>query len=190
MAAVKTIDDLFYVTLQDVYYAEKHLLKALKKLGRKAGSPELKQAFETHHEETEGHIERLDQVFEAIGKRAKGKTCDAIIGITAEADEIADEVQDPEVLDAGLLAAAQAAEHYEISRYGTLKAWAEQLGMADVVPLLEATLEEEKKTDRLLTELANATVNRTAMMEGTPHERGGARRSADGGRMEGTRPRH
>lgn len=173
MAAVRTMDDLFYATLQDTYYAEKHLLKALKKLAKKANNPELKQGFLTHYDETEQHVERLDRVFELIGKRAKGKTCDAIIGITSEADEIIEEVDDPEVLDAGLIGAAQAAEHYEISRYGTLKAWAEQMGLADVIPLLDQTLEEEKKTDALLSKMAEGHINRTAMMEGGGEARSG-----------------
>lgn len=189
MASVTVMDDLFYKTLQDIYYAEKHLLKSLKKLSRKASSPELKRAFETHYEETEGQIERLDRVFDAIGKRAKGKTCDAILGITAEADEIVEEVEDPAVLDAGLVAAAQAAEHYEIARYGSLKAWAEEMGLSQVVRLLDQTLEEEKKTDRLLSQLAESSINRSAMMEGGQSERGSGR-SGDGGRMEGARPRH
>ncbi len=164
--ATKTMDDLFYATLQDVFYAEKHLLKALRKLSRSAKSPELQQAFLTHHDETEGHIERLQQVFELIGKRARGKTCDAILGITAEADEVIEEVEDAEVLDAGLIGAAQAAEHYEIARYGTLKAWAEQLGLTEVVPLLDATLQEEKKCDALLSQLAEGAINMTAITEG------------------------
>jgi ferritin-like metal-binding protein YciE len=167
--------------LQDTYYAEKHLLKALRKLAKKASNPELKQGFLDHHDETETHVERLETVFEMIGKRARGKTCDAIIGITAEADEIIEEVDDPEVLDAGIIGAAQAAEHYEISRYGTLKAWAEQMGLSDVVPILDKTLQEEKKADALLSKMAEGHINQTAIMEGGG-ERAGTARRGNGGR--------
>ncbi len=166
MAAVKTMDDLFYATLQDIYFAEKQLLKALKKLSRSAVNPQLQQAFLNHHAETEGHVERLLKIFDLIGKRARAKTCDAILGITAEADEVIEDVKDAEVLDAGLIGAAQAAEHYEIARYGTLKAWAEQMGLNDVVALLDATLQEEKKCDALLSQMAEGGINRTAIDEG------------------------
>ncbi len=159
MATSKTLDDLFYETLKDIYYAERQIVKALPKMARGAQDPKLKAAFETHREETEGQIERLKQVFEILGKRAQGKTCDAIEGILSEGEEILDEFKGTPALDAGLLAAAQAVEHYEISRYGTLHAWAEQLGIKDAAKLLAETLKEESKTDDLLTELAESAVN-------------------------------
>ena len=157
--AEKTLDNLFYDTLKDIYYAERKIVKSLPKMARGANSSELKAAFEKHREETEGQIERLQQVFEIIGKRAMGKTCDAIEGILAEGDEILEEYAGTDALDAGLIAAAQAVEHYEIARYGTLKSWAMQLGKPDVAQLLEQTLVEETKTDEALTQLADATVN-------------------------------
>ena len=141
--ATKTLDDLFYETLKDIYYAERKIVKALPKMARGAQSEKLKAAFEKHKEETEGHVERLNQVFEIIGKRARAKTCPAIDGIIEEGEDILDEFKGTPALDAGLLAAAQAVEHYEISRYGTLRAWAKQLGLKDAVSLLEATLAEE-----------------------------------------------
>ncbi|MBW9086883.1 ferritin-like domain-containing protein [Rhizobium wenxiniae] len=162
MATSKTLDDLFYETLKDIYYAERQIVKALPKMARGAQDPKLKAAFETHREETEGQIERLKQVFEILGKRAQGKTCDAIEGILSEGEEILDEFKGTPALDAGLLAAAQAVEHYEISRYGTLHAWAEQLGMKDAAKLLAETLKEESKTDDLLTDLAESAVNAAA----------------------------
>jgi ferritin-like metal-binding protein YciE len=157
--AEKTLNDLFYDTLKDIYFAERQILKTLPKLAKAAKSGELKIAFLTHHDETEGHVERLQQVFEIIGKRAQTKTCEAIKGILEEGDEIMDEYAGSEALDAGLLAGGQAVEHYEMSRYGTLKAWATQLGMQDAAALLDQTLQEEKKTDALLSRLAQATVN-------------------------------
>lgn len=158
----KDLSVLFYETLKDIYYAEKQILRALPKMAKAAQTEELRAAFLEHREETQGHVERLDEVFDLINKPARGKTCDAINGIIAEGTEIAEDFKDTEALDPGLLAAAQAVEHYEISRYGTLKTWAAQLGLAKVVPLLEATLQEEKKTDSLLSKLASATVNRKA----------------------------
>ncbi len=160
--ATKTLDDLFYETLKDIYYAERQIVKALPKMARGAQDPKLKAAFETHREETEGQIDRLKQVFEIIGKRAQGKTCDAIEGILSEGEEILEEFKGTPALDAGLLAAAQAVEHYEISRYGTLRAWAEQLGLKDAAKLLGETLKEESKTDDLLTGLAQSAVNMAA----------------------------
>ncbi|CEJ13424.1 hypothetical protein BN1110_03740 [bacterium YEK0313] len=160
--APKDLSDLFHETLKDIYYAEKQILRALPKMAKNAQTDELRAAFEKHHDETEGHVERLDQVFEMIGKTPRGKTCDAIIGILDEGKEIMEEFAQTEALDPGMLAAAQAVEHYEISRYGTLKTWAQQLGLKDAVPLLEATLSEEKKTDELLTRLALANVNKKA----------------------------
>jgi ferritin-like metal-binding protein YciE len=160
---MKTMDDLFYALLQDVYFAEKQLLKALPKMAKKAESEELSQAFLTHREQTEGQIERLEKAFEMIDKKPKGKKCDAILGIIKEGEEVIEEAEDSEVLDAGLLAAAQAAEHYEIARYGTLCAWAKQLGKPQIARLLHQTLEEEKETDEILTKLAEASVDQAAM---------------------------
>ena len=161
--AEKTLDTLFHDTLRDIYYAERNILKALPKMQRGAQAPELKQAFEKHKAETEGHVERLQQVFEIIGKRAQGKTCPAIDGIIEEGEEIMSEYKGTPALDAGLIAAAQAVEHYEITRYGTLKRWAEVLGMADAAKLLDATLQEEAKTDEALTGLADAAANQQAV---------------------------
>jgi ferritin-like metal-binding protein YciE len=157
----KDLNVLFYDTRRDIYFAEKQILRALPKMAKATQTGELRQAFETHREQTEGHVERLDQIFEIIDKPARGKTCDAINGILDEGKEIMEEYADTDALDPGLLAAAQAVEHYEISRYGTLKTWAAQLGLRNVVPLLEATLAEEKKTDDLLSKLAQG-VNRKA----------------------------
>ncbi len=162
MAKEKTLEDLFHDTLKDIYYAERKILKALPKMKRAAESDELKAAFEKHQQETEGQIERLQQVFEIIGKRAQSKTCDAIEGILSEGEEIMDEYKGTVALDAGLISAAQAVEHYEITRYGTLKRWAVELGMADAAKLLDATLDEESKTDSDLTKLAVATANERA----------------------------
>ncbi|MGR6534062.1 YciE/YciF ferroxidase family protein [Brevundimonas sp. RM1] len=161
--AEKTLQTLFHDTLRDIYYAERKILKSLPKMARAAQSPDLKAAFEKHHEQTEGQIERLQQVFEIIGKPARGKTCDAIEGILAEGDEIAEEYKDSAALDAGLLAAAQAVEHYEITRYGTLKRWAEVMGLKDAVKLLDETLQEESQTDDDLTAIADAAINAEAL---------------------------
>src|SRR5664279_5335319 len=150
----KKLDDLFHDTLKDIYFAEKKILATLPKMAEAAQDDELKAAFEAHRSQTEGHVDRLEQVFKIIGKKAEGKTCEAIMGITKEGDEIAEEYEGSPALDAGLLAAAQAVEHYEISRYGTLRTWAEELGLDDAVGLFEETLEEEKATDRALTALA------------------------------------
>ena len=160
--AEKTLEDLFHDTLKDIYYAERKILKTLPKMARGAQSPKLKAAFETHKEETEDQVERLQQVFEIIGKRPRAKTCPAIDGIVEEGEEIMEEFKGTAALDAGLLAAAQAVEHYEISRYGTLRAWAQQLGYKDAVKLLDATLSEESKTDEALTKLAETAVNTAA----------------------------
>ena len=158
----KHLNDLFLDTLKDIYYAEKQILKALPKMAKAAHSDELRTAFEKHYGETEGQVERLEKVFELIDKPARAKTCDAIQGILDEGKEIMDEYKGSEALDAGMLAAAQAVEHYEISRYGTLKQWAQQLGMREAVRLLDETLQEEKKTDEALTSLAEAAVNLAA----------------------------
>lgn len=160
--ADKTLDDLFYETLKDIYYAERKILKTLPKMARGAQNPKLKAAFEKHKDETEGQIERLQQVFEAIGKRPRAKTCPAIDGIIEEGEEIMDDFKGSPALDAGLLAAAQAVEHYEISRYGTLTAWAKQLGLSEAAALLEQTLQEESKTDEALSKLAETAVNTAA----------------------------
>lgn len=157
--ATKTLEDLFHETLKDIYYAERKILKALPKMARGAQDEKLKAAFLQHQDETEGQVERLQQVFELIGKRPRAKTCPAIDGLVEEGEEIMDEFKGSPALDAGLLAAAQAVEHYEISRYGTLRAWAQQLGYTDAVALLDQTLAEETKTDQALTKLAEKAVN-------------------------------
>lgn len=162
MAEEKTLDDLFLDTLKDIYYAEKQILKALPKMAKAAQSPELKAGFEQHMQETEGHVDRLEQVFELIGKPARGKTCDAILGILEEGKSIMDEFKGTVALDAGLVSAAQAVEHYEIARYGTLKTWAGQLGMDEAVSLLDATLKEEVATDKKLSQVAVGEANRKA----------------------------
>ena len=155
----KNLNDLFLDTLKDIYYAEKQILKALPKMAKAAHSGQLRAAFEKHHGETEGQVKRLERVFELIDKPARGKTCEAIQGLLDEGKEIMEEYKGTEALDAGMVAAAQAVEHYEISRYGTLKQWALQLGIKDAVRLLDQTLQEEKKTDEALTSLAEASVN-------------------------------
>lgn len=159
MPKSKELKDLFHDTLKDIYFAEKKIVSALPKMAKAAQSSKLKAAFEKHEAETEGQIERLEQVFASIDETPKGKTCDAILGILAEGKEVMDEYKGMPALDAGLLAAAQAVEHYEISRYGTLRCWAQELGYDDAVKLLDATLKEEKNTDSALTGLAEAEVN-------------------------------
>lgn len=161
----KGLEDLFYDGLKDIYYAERKILTALKKMAKGAESEELKAAFEKHRDETEGQIDRLQQVFDAFGRRAQGKTCPAIDGMIEEGQEILEEFGDSPALDAGLVAAAQAVEHYEIARYGTLVTWAGLLGLRDAVPLLEQTLEEEKATDEALTQLGETGVNERAMQQ-------------------------
>jgi ferritin-like metal-binding protein YciE len=156
---METLQDLFLETLKDIYYAEKAILKALPKMAKKASSEDLAAAFETHKDETEGQVARLEEIFTLLGKPARGKKCHAIDGIIEEGQEIIKEAKDDTVRDAGMLAAAQAVEHYEISRYGTLKAWAEKLGLNEAAELLDATLEEEKTTDEKLTELAESEIN-------------------------------
>jgi ferritin-like metal-binding protein YciE len=159
---IKTMDDLFEHTLRDIYYAEQRIVKALPDMIEKASDPQLKQGFQTHLRETENHVKRLEQVFNLTGKKAKGVDCPAIDGIIKEADEVTGEVEKKPVLDAALIAAAQAVEHYEMTRYGTLIAWAKQLGRNDVVTLLNQTLDEEKATDKKLTSMAESGVNRKA----------------------------
>jgi ferritin-like metal-binding protein YciE len=158
----KNLNDLFLDTLKDIYYAEKQIYKALPKMAKAASSDQLRAAFEKHQSETEVQIERLEQIFEHLGKAARGKKCDAIEGILDEGKEIMEEYADTAALDAGLLAAAQAVEHYEISRYGTLRTWANTLGLKDAVKLLDQTLAEEKKTDDALSKLALTAVNAEA----------------------------
>lgn len=160
--ADKSLNDLFLDTLKDIYYAEKQIVKALPKMAKAAQSGELKAGFEQHLEESEGHIERLEQVFDILGKPARGKTCEAILGIIEEGKSIMDEFKGTDAIDAGLVSAAQAVEHYEIARYGTLKTWAQQLGMADAAKLLDQTLSEEIATDQKLTKVAESNANRKA----------------------------
>src|SRR6476469_9548718 len=161
-AKEKTLQDLFHETLKDIYHAEKQILKALPKMAKAANSDQLRQAFEKHRTETEGQVELLEKIFEIIGKPARAKPCEAIQGLVEEGKEVMEDFKDSGALDAGLLAGAQAVEHYEISRYGTMKTWADELGLRDAVRLLDATLQEEKKTDATLTQIAEGVVNREA----------------------------
>ncbi|MEN3930583.1 ferritin-like domain-containing protein [Microvirga sp. W0021] len=163
MPKEKTLNDLFHDGLKDIYYAERKIIKTLPKMKQAAQSNDLKAAFEKHHEQTETHVERLTQIFEIIGKPARGKTCDAIEGIIAEGEEIIEEFKDTPALDAGLISSAQAVEHYEMARYGTLKRWAVELGLKDAAKLLDQTLKEEYQTDSDLTKLADSSVNRKAL---------------------------
>jgi ferritin-like metal-binding protein YciE len=158
----KTLQNLFHDTLKDIYFAEKKILTALPKMAKATQSEELAAAFEKHEGQTEEHVARLERVFEMIDQKPQGKTCDAIVGIIEEGQEIMKEYKGSPALDAGLLAAAQAVEHYEITRYGTLKTWANELGLADAVNLLDETLAEEKETDVALTQLAETAVNQHA----------------------------
>ena len=158
----KTLDDLFLDTLKDIYFAEKKILTALPKMAKAAQAKELKAAFQKHERETETQVDRLERIFEIIEEKAAGKKCPAILGIIEEGNEIAKEFKGSPALDAGLLSAAQAVEHYEISRYGTLKTWARELGLSEAVRLLDQTLNEEKKTDTALTSLAEEAVNQKA----------------------------
>ncbi len=159
---IKNLDDLFVHTLQDIYYAENQITKALPQMIEKASNPELKAGFESHLRETHEQVTRLDQIFTALNQPAKGVTCEAIDGIIKEAKEIISDVDDPAVLDVALASAAQAVEHYEISRYGTLIALARQLGLNQITRPLQTTLDEEKAADRKLTEIAETRVNRKA----------------------------
>jgi ferritin-like metal-binding protein YciE len=160
--AEKSLQDLFHETLKDIYFAENQILKNLNKLAKAAKSDDLKEAFQHHREETEGQLERLRQVFEIIGKRAQGRTCEAIKGLVEEGEEFIDDFKASEALDAGLVASGQAIEHYEIARYGALKSWATELGLQEAANLLDQNLQEEKKTDALLNDLALQTVNKKA----------------------------
>ncbi len=177
---METLEKLFEDTLRDIYYAEKAILKNLPKMARKAKSPALSNAFEEHIEQTEGQVERLEQIFEMIGKAPRGKRCPAIDGLAEEAGEIMQEAKDETVRDAGMLAAAQAVEHYEISRYGTLAAWAEKLDMTEAAELLRTTLQEEKDTDAKLSELALSEIN----IEADEAEAKSTSRKPKGGRKE------
>jgi ferritin-like metal-binding protein YciE len=159
---IKTLDDLFVHTLRDVYYAENQIVKALPEMIQNASNPTLRSGFETHLNETKGHVRRLEEVFRLHGNEPSGVDCPAIDGIIEEAEEVAGEVDDKNVLDAALIAAAQAVEHYEITRYGSLIAWAKQLGRNDCATLLKQNLDEEKATDKKLTDLAEQNVNRVA----------------------------
>lgn len=159
---IKTFDELFVHQLRDIYYAEQQILKALPKMIDKATTPALKQGLKAHMEETEGHVARLDKVFRMHGTEPKGVDCPAIDGIIEEADDIVAEVADKNVLDAAIIAASQAVEHYEMARYGTLIAWANQLGRQDCAEILEKTLEEEKAADAKLSTLAEGGINRKA----------------------------
>ena len=159
---INTMDDLFVHTLRDMYYAEKQILQALPDMIDKAADPQLKQGFQTHLGETRNQVKRLEEVFRLHGKEVSGVDCPAIDGIIEEADDVAGEVADKAVLDAALTAAAQAVEHYEISRYGTLVAWAKQLGRNDCAALLQQNLDEEKATDKKLTAMAESNINRRA----------------------------
>ena len=159
---IKSLDDLFVHTLRDIYYAENQIAKSLSDMIDKANDPQLKRGFKTHLEETNNHIARLDEVFRMRGVEIEGVDCPAIDGILEEADDVAGEVDDKGVMDAALIAAAQSAEHYEITRYGSLIAWANQLGRRDCAAILQRTLDEEKATDKKLTEMAEKAVNRRA----------------------------
>ena len=175
---METLNELFEETLKDVYFAEKAILKALPKMAKKTKSAELRQAFEEHTEQTRGQVERLDQVFKLLGKRSSGKECPALKGLVEETEELMSEAGSPDVLNAGLIGCAQAVEHYEIARYGTLRAWAEQLDMPEAVELLEATLEEEKTTDEKLSQLALSGVNKAAEEGEEDEERGDNRQAS------------
>lgn len=159
---MKKLEDLFLHLLKDVYHAEKQVLRAMPKMAKSSESEELREAFMTHQAETEQQVQRLEQIFEMLGKKPRGETCEAIQGLVEEAKEVMEEAEDADVMDAGILAAAQAIEHYEIARYGTMRAWAEELGMDDAAKLLQQTLDEEKKTDKLLSDIAVSRLNREA----------------------------
>ncbi len=161
----KQLDELFHDTLKDIYYAEKKILSALPKMAKAAQNEDLTAAFEKHQAETEGQISRLEQVFELIDQKPQGKKCAAIEGILEEGQEIIKEYKGSPALDAGLVSSAQAVEHYEIARYGTLRTWAEELGLDDAAKLLQETLDEEEATDQALTEIAESVVNQEAQSE-------------------------
>jgi ferritin-like metal-binding protein YciE len=158
----RTLSDLFLAQLKDIYYAEKKIFRTLPKMVKAAQAPELKQAFTAHREETQGQIERLEQVFEMLGKRPQTKPCEAINGIVAEGEETIEDFGESAAIDTGLVAAGQAVEHYEMARYGALNAWAGQLGMSEAAALLNQTLQEEMKAERLLTQIAKRKADQTA----------------------------
>lgn len=162
---MNSMNDLFLSFLQDMYYAERNILKALPKMAKAAENEELRQALMHHREETQTHVERLQQVFEQVGKRARGQTCEALNGIVEEGEEVIEEFDKGPVRDAGIVANAQAVEHYEMARYGTMIAWAKVCGLNDAVKLLEQTLAEEKKADSSLNQIANNTINKQAMQK-------------------------
>lgn len=162
MAEAKTLDDLFLDTVKDIYFAERQILKALPKMMKAATSPDLQAAFEQHLVETEGHVDRLEEVFTMLGKNPRGKTCEAILGIIDEGKSIMEDFRGTDALDAGLVSAAQAFEHYEIARYGTLKTWANQLGYPEAAALFDATLQEELATDQKLSQVAETALNAEA----------------------------
>lgn len=165
MATQNNLNDLMLTVMQDIYYAERQILKALPKMVKAAQNEQLKQAFTLHREETQGQVERLQKAFEVLGKRARGQTCEAINGLIEETDEVVEEFPQGEVRDAGLVACAQAVEHYEMARYGTLIAWAKVVGQKEIVQLMEETLAEEKKTDAALNDLANNEINQQAVKQ-------------------------
>ncbi len=165
MTKTKTLDDLFHDTLKDIYFAEKKILAALPKMAKAAQNEDLKAAFEKHHAQTEDQVARLEQVFSEIDAKPQGKTCDAIMGILAEGQDIIKEYKGSPALDAGLISAAQAVEHYEITRYGTLATWADELGLTKAAKLLKETLNEEEETDESLSQLAETAVNQEAQRE-------------------------
>ena len=160
--SVKTLNDLFVETLKDLYYVEKKLVKTLPKMANKATSPELKQAIEDHLDETETHVQRLEQIFELLDQRASAKTCEALEGLIREADETTGEIEDEQTMDAAIISSAQTVEHYEIARYGTLACWAAEIGNTEVAELLEQTLEEEKAADEKLSMIAEDQINQRA----------------------------
>ena len=184
MATPKTLEDAFNNGLKDVLYAERTSVRALKKAAKAAQNDELRQALEQHAQESEGQIERLQQVFEIIGKAARGKTCESIQGLNAELEDHLEEFKDSEAADAVLIAGAQAMEHYEIARYGTLRTWAQQLGLEDAARLLEETLEEEKRTDELLSQIASGANEQADQGEGEMQEGEGGEQM-DGGEEGG-----
>lgn len=163
MATTKGMDELLLSFMQDIYYAERQILKALPKMAKAAENEQLKEALMQHREETQGQIERLQKAFEAVGKRARAQTCEAINGIIEEGEEVIEEFEAGSVRDAGIVANAQAVEHYEMARYGTIIAWAQGAGRSEVVKLMQETLEEEKKADKLLNDLAVKEINKQAL---------------------------
>lgn len=159
---IRTLEDLFVETLKDIYYAEMKLVRTLPKMAKKAVSPQLKQAIQSHLTETEGHVERLEEVFTAMDKKPMSKKCEALEGLVKEADEVLAEIEDARTLDAGIISSAQTVEHYEIARYGTLVCWARELGMEEAESLLQATLDEEEAADKKLSGLAEEYINQQA----------------------------